>query len=53
LRIYDPAALRHDPPVQVNRFPGNEQLAINSLYWLARLETKIVARPAPAEKPNR
>ncbi|HWE02111.1 MAG TPA: Gldg family protein [Tepidisphaeraceae bacterium] len=46
LRILDPRLARRDPPLRVNRFPGNQELATNSIFWLAHLETMIAISPA-------
>jgi hypothetical protein len=46
LRILDPRLARRDPPVRVNRFPGNMELATNSVFWLAHLEPMIAISPA-------
>jgi hypothetical protein len=46
MRILDPRLMRRDPPLRVNRFPGNLELATNSLFWLAHLEPMIAISPA-------
>jgi hypothetical protein len=46
LRIPDPKLARRDPPILVNRFPGNLELATNSVFWLAHLEPMIAISPS-------
>jgi hypothetical protein len=46
VRIYDPRLARRDPPIRVNRSPGNLELGSNSVFWLAHLEPMIAISPA-------
>ncbi|HZK82701.1 MAG TPA: hypothetical protein VFC46_16575, partial [Humisphaera sp.] len=46
MRLLDPQLARRDPPVLVNRFPGNKELLDNSVFWLAHLETMIAISPS-------
>lgn len=46
MRILDPKLARRDPPIRVNRFPGNGELIMNSVFWLAHLEPMISISPA-------
>lgn len=44
LYIQDPRLRQRD--IYVNRFPGNQELATNSIFWLAHLETMIAISPS-------
>ena len=46
MHIYDPKLAQRDPPVKVNRSPGNSEIFANSIFWLAHLEPMIAISPA-------
>ena len=52
MRIYDPKLARRDPPIRVNRSPGNGELFQNSIFWLAHLEPMIAISPSAMDVPR-
>jgi hypothetical protein len=52
MHIYDPRLARRDPPIKVNRSPGNSELFTNSIFWLAHLEPMIAISPAAMDVPR-
>jgi hypothetical protein len=51
VRAADPEILRTQDRI-VPRFPGNGELFVNSIYWLAKMETMIAISPAALEVPR-
>ena len=52
MHIYDPRLAHRDPPIEVNRSPGNGELFTNSIFWLAHLEPMIAISPSAMDVPR-